>query len=403
MQHVALLQGHDAVRAAFPSLKEVINLNTGTYGIMPEPALEEFIQAVSAWERYGVAGGGEYFRKIEAARTGLARMIGAAPDDIAFTGNATDGNNLALAGLPWSPGDEVITTTEEHEAIRHPLLFMQKSKGIRVRLVQVSPDGDVMRARCEALATPRTKLLMFSHVTCESGTRLPAAAMCAWARGRGILSFIDAAQSLGACSVSVNELGCDFLTSNAHKWLCGPKGTGFFFARPERMPELIPAHIGAGSLAKADFATGEVELHKNGRRFEYGTRAHMLFVGVAASLAWFDKLGWPNVYAHIAYLSNYLKGGIMARPSLKLLTPTAYEQSAGLVTFVVEGHDAGDVSVELRKSVRERKIHVRVIPHYNAIRISTAHYNNAQDVDALLAALDEITRAGGGDSIEKGG
>ena len=189
----------------------------------------------------------------------------------------------------------------------------------------------------------------------------------------------------------MNELGCDFFTSNAHKWLCGPKGTGLFYARPERMVELIPAHIGAGSLSKADLATGEVELWKNGRRFEYGTRAHLLFVGVAASLAWFESLGWPNVYAHIAYLSDYLKEEVLARPNLKLLTPRAYEQSAGLVTFVVEGHDAGDVSVYLRRNERERKIHVRVIPHYNAIRISTAHYNNAQDVDALLAALDEIT------------
>jgi selenocysteine lyase/cysteine desulfurase len=386
----ALLQNHEAVRAAFPSLKEVVNLNTGTYGIMPEPALAEFLEAVTEWERYGVGSRGQHWRKIQAAREGLATLIGATADDIAFTGNATDGNNLMLAGLTWHEGDEVITTTEEHEAINHPLLFMQRSKGVRMRRIEVSPDPEIMLARCAEAASPRTRLLMFSHVTCESGTRLPAAAMCAWARGRGILSFVDGAQSFGALSVNVNELGCDYFTSNAHKWLCGPKGTGFFYARPERMMELIPAHIGAGSLEKADLATGEVELQKSGRRFEYGTRAHLLFVGVAGSLAWFEGLGWPNVYAHIAYLSDCLKAGIAARPYLRLLTPKAYEQSAGLTTFVVAGHDAGDVSVELRRSERERKIHVRVIPHYNAIRISTAHYNDVGDVDALLAALDEL-------------
>lgn len=291
--------------------------------------------------------------------------------------------------MSWQAGDEVITTTEEHEAINHPLLFMQQRYGIRMRRIEVSPDAEVMLARCAEVLTPRTRLLMFSHVSCESGTRLPAAAMCSWARAHGIQSFVDGAQSVGALSVNVNELGCDYFTSNAHKWLCGPKGTGFFYARPERMTALIPAHIGAGSLSKADLATGEVALQPDARRFEFGTRAHMLFAGVAASLAWYEALGWPNVHSHIAFLSSYLKSGILARKHLKLLTPVPYEQSGGLTTFVVIGHNSGDVSVDLRKEGRPRRIVVRVIPHYNAIRLSTAHFNNVQDIDEILAALDE--------------
>ncbi len=389
MPKAMLLQDHDRVREAFPSLLEVNNLNTGTYGIMPEPALAEFVEALTEWERFGVGSRGRHWAKIQAAREGIAKLIGANPGDIALTGNATDGNNLALAGMSWQAGDEVITTTEEHEAINHPLLFMQHRYGIRMRRIEVSPDAEVMLARCEEVLTPRTRLLMFSHVSCESGTRLPAAAMCSWARAHGIQSFVDGAQSVGALSVNVNELGCDYFTSNAHKWLCGPKGTGFFYARPERMMSLIPAHIGAGSLSKADLVTGEVALQPDGRRFEFGTRAHMLFAGVAASLAWFEGLGWPNVHSHISFLSSYLKAGILAREHLQLLTPVPYEQSGGLTTFTVIGHNSGDVSVDLRKESRPRRIVVRVIPHYNAIRLSTAHFNNVRDVDEVLAALDE--------------
>ncbi|NLG28805.1 MAG: aminotransferase class V-fold PLP-dependent enzyme [Chloroflexi bacterium] len=389
MDIATLLSDHGRIRDAFPSLREVNNLNTGTYGIMPEPALAEFIAALAEFESYGVGSRGQHWPRIQAARQGLARLIGATPDDIAFTGNATDGNNLALAGMPWQAGDEIIITTEEHEAIYHPVLFLHQHRGVQMRRVEVSPDAEVMLQRCEAVRSPRTRLLMFSHVTCETGTRLPAAAMCAWARANGIQSFVDCAQSVGACSVNVNELGCDYLSSNAHKWLCGPKGTGFFYARPERMVQLVPAHVGAGSLARADLATGEAVLQPNGRRFEYGTRAHMLFVGVAASLAWFDALGWPNVHGHIACLASYLKQSILARKHLQLLTPLPAEQSAGLTACVVIGHNASDVSVDLRRDGRPRRIAVRVVPHYNAIRIATAHFNSLHDIDEVMSALDE--------------
>ena len=100
-------------------------------------------------------------------------MLNCDATQITFTGNATDGTNLVLAGLSGKQGDEVIVTDEEHEAINHPLLYLQRSKGVRMRRVQVSPDPDVMRQRCEAVVSDRTRLLAFSQVTCESGTRLP--------------------------------------------------------------------------------------------------------------------------------------------------------------------------------------------------------------------------------------
>ena len=156
MGFATLLNDHDRIRDAFPSLRDVNNLNTGTYGIMPEPALAEFIAAVTEFERYGVGSRGQHWPRIRAARQGLARLIGATPDDIAFTGNATDGNNLVLAGMPWRAGDEIIITTEEHEAIYHPVLFLQQHRGVRMRRIEVSPDADVMLQRCEAVRSPRT-------------------------------------------------------------------------------------------------------------------------------------------------------------------------------------------------------------------------------------------------------
>jgi L-cysteine/cystine lyase len=378
----------DTVRSAFPALQDVVYLNTGTYGLMPDPALQAFQDMQADFERYGVAAKGNLGAKAEEARKRFASLINAAPEEIAFTRNATDGINLVLAGLDWQPGDEVITTDEEHPAMAHPLLYLQRTRGIQARWLDISPEPAVMLERLEAVVSPRTRLIAMSHVPCETGTRLPAREICAWATARGILTLFDGAQAFGAFRVDVRDLGCDFYTTNGHKWGSGPKGTGMFYARKDRLAALSPAHVGAGSLEKADVATGEAEPWATGGRFEFGTRSWGVYAGFGASLDWFDALGWDNVERHIHALSDYLKEHVLERPYLTLCTPEAFEQSSGLTSISMPGHYAGDVSTFLR----ERRIHVRVVHHVNGIRISTAHFNTEADVDALMAALDELAK-----------
>jgi selenocysteine lyase/cysteine desulfurase len=377
------------IRAAFPVLSEVTYLNIGTYGIMPDPAYQAFAKLLADVETKGVASTANVSGKANEARERIAKLLGANSKEISFTRDATDGINLVLAGLEWRAGDEIITTTEEHEAMNHPLLYLQATKHIVVKRVEVSPDPKVMLQRIEAQATPRTRLIGMSHVTCETGTRLPAQEICAWAAAHNVGSLFDGAQALGAFPVNVRDIGCDYYASNGHKWLCGPKGTGVFYARLDKMIELIPAHIGAGSLSWVDLHTGEVEANASGLRFEYGTRAWALLAGVGASLDWYDSLGWENVYRHIASLSDYAKQGILARPYLQLMSPRRFEESSGLVTFKAPGNACFDIGRQLRE---QYKIVVRLIPHYNAVRISTAHFNNEEDYDKFFKALDKIVR-----------
>jgi selenocysteine lyase/cysteine desulfurase len=380
-----------SVRAAFPVLEEVVYLNVGTYGIMPEPALKAFQEAQAEFERKGVASTANLGGKANETRERLAKLLGASSKEIAFTRDATDGINLVLSGMTWQPGDEVITTTEEHEAMIHPLLYLQATRGIVVKRIDVSSDAAVMLERLNATVTPRTRLVGMSHVTCETGTRLPGHEICQWARERGILSLLDGAQALGAFPVNVCELGCDFYTSNGHKWLCGPKGTGVFYGRLDKLVELSPAHVGAGSLAWVDVNTGAAEPWASGLRFEYGTRAWGVYVGLGASLDWYESLGWSNVYEHIKSLSMYAKQRILEHPYLQLLSPVEWEASSGLIVFKAHGN----LCFEIGRVLRE-KYHIvtRMIPHFNAVRITTAHFNNEGDVDKLMTGLDTIVRGG---------
>ena len=375
------------IREAFPVLKKIVYLNVGTYGVMPEPALNEFTKMQSEFEINGIASDGTVHRKTEETRERLAKLISAEKEEISFTRNATDGINLVLAGIDWQPGDEVITTDEEHEAMIHPLLYLQKTKGIRVKLIDVSPVAEVIISNIEQVVTKKTRLIAFSLVTCETGTRLPAKEISEWAAKQNLLTLFDGAQASGAIPVDIREIGCDFYASNGHKWLSGPKGTGFFYCKKEQLEKLSPAHVGAGSLEKVDIPSGTAIPQSSALKFEFGTRAWGLTAGLGSSLDWFENLGWKNVYAQIASLTSYLKESILERPYLQLISPLDFSQSSGLTSFIISDHNAGNVSTSLRENHR---IYVRVIPHFNAIRISSAHFINPDEINLLMEALDTI-------------
>jgi selenocysteine lyase/cysteine desulfurase len=381
----------EKIRESFPILKEVIYMNVGTYGIMPEPALENFLKYLKEIERSGVASKGDVYRKYEETYKHIATMISADVQEIAYNRNATDGINFVLSGIDWKEGDEVISTLEEHEAMFHPLMYLQKTKKIKPVWIEISPDPDVMLSRIQNVANKKTRLIAISYVTCESGTRLPGKEICEWASNKGILTLLDGAQATGNFPVNVRDLGCDYYASNGHKWLSGPKGTGFFYGKKDKLKELSPAHVGAGSLERVDKLTDVADPWLSARRFEFGTRCFELYAGLGCALDWFDGLGWDNVYQHIRNLSDYLKNNILERDYLKLLSPVKFEDSSGLVTFSMPGHHGGDISTYLRE---KSKIHTRVIPHYDAIRLSTAHFNTDGDVNVVMNTLEQLHRGG---------
>jgi len=182
-------------------------------------------------------------------------------------------------------------------------------------------------------------------------------------------------------------MGCDFLSGNGHKWLCAPKGTGFLYARLDRMTALEPAHLGAGSSPAEDDQYEDLELWPNGRRFEFGTRGYALYEGFTAAIEYFDKLGWEAVEAHTCALTDYLKSRLHRAPWATLLSPDEWDHSSGLTTFQVDGVD--DVQAYRKWLLEERQTVVRSVPEFRALRISTAFFNDQADIERLLKLLEE--------------
>ena len=382
------------VRAAVPALHECTYLNTGTFGLVAEPVAERALAALRAFDTRGMAAHDQALAWQEEARARVATLLNCRPEEVALTGNATDGVNLVAFGLAWKPGDEVLISDQEHPAMNVPWYTLARRMGVRVRHFRIARDGDPAATleQVAANVTARTRLIGTSHVSHQTGVRVPAREICAFARERGILSLIDGAQAAGVLPIDVQALGCDFYTSNGHKWLCSPKGIGFFYGRLELIDQMEPAYVGAGSTSYDPARLGEMALVSGAKRFEYGSRGHALYAGLTAAIDYLEAMGWQAIWAHQREVAAYLKQRVLER-GWRLHTPLDWEHAGGLNAFSLPG--VTDVETLYHHLINEYRIYVQRIEVFQALRVSTAYFTANEDIDRLFEALDRYTRRRG--------
>jgi selenocysteine lyase/cysteine desulfurase len=381
----------DRARAALPALQECTYLNTGTFGLVAEPVADRALAAVRAFDTRGMAAHDDALAQQEHARARAAALLNCRPDELVLNGNATDGINLVAFGLAWKPEDEVLISDQEHPAMNVPWYTLARRVGVRVRHFAIARDGDgakTLQSIAERI-TSRTRLIGTSHVSHQSGVRVPAREICALAREHGVLSLLDGAQAAGVLPVDVQELGCDFYATNGHKWLCSPKGIGFFYGRKELLDRMEPAYVGAGSTSYDQTRLPRMGLVPGAKRFEYGSRGHALYAGLTAAIDYLEDLGWDAIHAHQQSVATYLKAQILYR-GWPLHTPLAWERASGLCCFSLP--QIGDVEALYERLIAQYRIYVQRIIPFQALRISTAYFTSRDDVDRLLAVLDEIVK-----------
>jgi selenocysteine lyase/cysteine desulfurase len=372
----------DEVRAQYPHIQDLAYFNTGTYGSMADGVLQAYLAGTAEFERYGLPVYQQVLDRVETVRARIAERLRGQPSEISLTRNATDGVNLVVTGLDWQPGDEIIISDQEHPAMDQPWSWLAQTRGTVVRRFDVSPDPEIALANVRALITPRTRLIGSSWVTSALGIRLPARAIAALARAHGAYSLIDGAQVFAAIDVDVQELGCDFFTSNGHKWLCGPKGTGFLWTRSNVLQRLHPVHVGAGSfLRHARGDRGPLVPCPDGHRFEFASTTHSLWQGLGPAFDWFDHLGWDWIAARTAELAARVKDGLATVPGVEVKSPREPERSSGLTAFAVPGHDADELVDYL---VREWHVQPRSLSMPGHVRVSTAYFNTEAEIDRLV-------------------
>ena len=275
-------------------------LNHGSYGACPS----EILALQSALRAELEAGpvrflGRELEGRLDVARAALGGFVGADPDDLAFIGNATSGDNAVLRSLDFSSGDELLTTDHAYAACKNTLDYVARRTGARVVVATIPfpvapPEGIVTAVL--AKVTARTRLALLDHITSPTGLILPMERLVRELRGRGVESLVDGAHVPGMIPLDLKSLGAAYYSANCHKWLCTPKGSAFLWVRRDCQPSIHPLTISHG-------AVGE----RPGR-----TRFRLEFDWTGTQ----DPTAWLTVPRAIEYLGGLVPGGwpaLMAR------------------------------------------------------------------------------------------
>ncbi len=372
------------VRQLFPLTKDWAYLNNGTMGPSPYPVIEAVRNGMMDGDHHGSYGGWENTSKK------LAAFVGANEDEIALTHNVTDGINITCWGVPLRRGDEVILTTHEHVGNAFPWLNRRKLHGIVIKTFTPAATADETLNRIEALITKRTRVIAVPHIPCTQGQILPAKEICKLARERGIYSIIDGAHGPGMLMLDLHDMGCDTYASCCHKWMLGPKGTGFLYVRKEFQNTLQTYFVGGGSdNAKWNMALETPKMGKyadSAHRYYGGTQALGLYKGVDASIDFIETIGMQNIHNRIKKLGGYTQQQLQQLGDrIELITPTEERSRCAVNGFRIQGVDYG----KFYNQCADNKIRIRMVAEngLNSLRVSTHIYNNMAEVDMLVAQI----------------
>jgi selenocysteine lyase/cysteine desulfurase len=371
------------VRAQFPLRSEPVYLNNGTMGPSPYPVLEAVRAEMEEIDRAGRYGGWDVARPV------VAQFINAAPDEISLTHNVTEGISVVACGIPLKRGDEVILTDHEHVGNALPWLARARRDGIVIRTFSPAPTAAGTLERISALINGRTRVIAVPHITCTTGHVLPAREISSLGRSKNIYVMIDAAHTPGMMPLDVKAMGCDFLASCGHKWMLGPKGTGFLYVRNEMLEVLEPHWMGGGSDAGWDVRQGTMAFRADAHRFDFASQNAALYVGLNAAVEFINRIGIDTIRARDLMLAGYLRSRLEELGDrLTILTPSEEGSFGAVVAFRLAKTPYEPLYNFLRD---ERKIITRMVPEngVNCNRVSTHIYNSQAEVDRLVEAVRE--------------
>ena len=384
-----------SLRDDFLLEKDLVFLNHGSFGACPAPVFDVYQQWQRDLEANPVAFlGRRSAALLDEALGRLADYLGAEPANLVFVTNATTGVNVVLRSLDLRPGDEILTTDHEYGACDNLIRHVCQRTGARdVRCpIDLPYRGD--DAFVEAVWShvgERTRLIFLSHLTSRSALILPVDRICRRARRAGIMTLIDGAHAPGQLDLRLEDLGADFYTGNAHKWLCAPKGAAFLHVRPSRHETVDAGVIGWGYSEVVDGRSGFDAYTAcstlRRRHLWQGTRDIAAFLSVPAAIDYQRRNRWPEVRRRCGDLAWRTQTRVQ---ELLGLEPIAGRDNvAQMVAMPVPSCDAEAVQARLLEAFRI-EIPITEVAERQFVRVSVQGYNTRADLDALVSALKAI-------------
>ncbi|MDE1901165.1 MAG: cysteine desulfurase [Alphaproteobacteria bacterium] len=401
-QHFAV----DQYRADFPALAQQIHgrplvyLDTGASALKPRMVIESmsrFMETDYANIHRGVHTLSQRATdKYEAVRATVRRFINAEYDDeIIFTRGATESINLVAQ--TWGrtclkTGDEIVITALEHHANIVPWQMLRDQTGISLRIVPVTPEGDVRLEDVKAALSPRTKLVAVAHISNVLGTVLPVREIAALAHAAGAKILIDGCQAVSHMPVDVRDIDADFYVFSGHK-LYGPNAIGILYGKRDILAQM-PPYQGGGDMIES--VTFEKTTYKEPpHRFEAGTPPITEVIGLGAAIEYISTIGMARIARHETDILAYATEKLSRINSLKIIGTSPHK--AGIVSFTMEHahpHDIGTILDRQGVAVRAGHHCAQPLMEFMGIgataRASFGLYTSRADIDALAAAVAKV-------------
>jgi cysteine desulfurase/selenocysteine lyase len=339
----------------------------------------------------------------EDARRKVARFIGArGPEEVVFTRNATEAINLVARA--WGDehigeGDEIVLTLMEHHSNIVPWQLLARRKGATLRYAGITDDGKLDPDELRRLIGPQTKLVAVTQMSNVLGTINPVADIAEMAHRAGALLLVDGAQSVPHLPVDVQALGADFLAFSAHKML-GPTGVGVLWARAELL-EAMPPFLGGGDMiavVRPESSTWAELPHK----FEAGTPNIADVIAFGAAVDYLEGIGMSNVRRHEEELTELALERLRRVAGVRIFGPSSASERGGVVSFAMEAahpHDVATIAdgygVAIRAGHHCAQLLMRALGVPATSRASFSIYNDVDDIEALVEALEGVNRVFG--------
>jgi selenocysteine lyase/cysteine desulfurase len=373
------------VRDGYRLKPDYINLENGYYNIQPTEILDAFIGHVKDVNYEGAY----YMRTIQfdrkkAIAARLATLAQCASDELIITRNTTESLDMIIAGYRWAPGDEAIMAEQDYGAMLQMFKQVERRHGVIRKVISVpnhpANDEEVV-AVYEKAITPKTKLLMLSHMINITGQILPVKKICDMAHAHGVEVMVDGAHTYAQIPHSVPDLGCDYYGASLHKWLSTPLGAGILYVRKGMSDKIWPL------LAEPDDSTTGIA-----RLNHTGTLPVHTDLAIADALDYYQTVGPDRKEARLRYLQQYWTSKVRNTPNIIVNTPADPARACAIANVGIRSIAPADLATRL---LNQYKIYTVAIDapaaNVQGVRVTPNIFTTPEELDKLVHALHEMS------------
>jgi cysteine desulfurase/selenocysteine lyase len=386
------------IRNDFPILGDIIYLDNAATSFSPKPVIEAMVDFEHRY-RANVGRGVHRLTQIASQRywhahEKVAEFIGGKTGTCVFCKNTTEAINMVAQGLAWKPGDRVVTTILEHHSNLLPWRNLA-GRGVGLDVIGINPDYSLDMTALKNTITPETRLVAITHASNVLGVVTPVAEIARICHDNGTLLLVDGAQTVPHMPIDVVSLGCDFFAFSGHKML-GPTGTGVLWMKE---PCLEPLMLGGG-MVETVTSTGYTAA-EGYQKYEAGTPNIGGGISLGVAAGYLAAIGMENIRLHEEMLTTRLIDELKKIDRLHVYAPERSGARICVVSFTIDGMHPHEVAQQLDERadilVRSGYHCCQPLMEYlglpnGTVRVSLAMYNTVDDIDMLMATLEELTR-----------